>query len=309
MIFSVIVATHQRRQVLAECLNALRVVELPSNASLEVLVVANACTDGTSELVSGVIATFPYELRLVEEPRLGLSQARNRGVQEARGDWLAFLDDDAIPDALWAVNLTRALEQGADLIGGRVDLGWTLAPRPDWLDPRLESLLSRTNPERADQAAEGYIDLIGANFALRRSLLVRTGIFDQKLGRYGKALLAGEETALMTAALKGGARVIYLPSARVTHLVLPDKVERSYFLNAAAGVGHSQVLTRTEIGAGVLARIVIGRSVLALVSLSAEIASKLISRDDLVLYYRCRRAIAWGGLRALGKRRSKAPTI
>ena len=299
MILSVIIATHDRCQALRDCLEGLRKVTLPTQASLEALVVANACTDATVALVRDLAPGFPFPLKLVEEPQPGLSHARNAGIQAALGAWLAFLDDDAVPDQAWAEGLAAALGSGAQLVAGRVDLGWGENARPAWLDPRLESLLSRSDPAHAGTPAEGSVDLLGANFALNRALLATTGAFDPALGRRGSELLAGEETALMAAALAQGARVVYTPAARVIHSVLPFKLEKAYFLKAAYGLGRSQVLAKASLGPQALARLLAGRAALAAWSGLAEGAARASGRQDLALFHRCQRAIAWGGLRAL----------
>ena len=84
---SVIIPTFNRVQLLNR---ALRSVFDQSASLLEVIVVDDGSTDSTSEWVA---ETFP-EAVLVTQPNLGVSRARNRGIETARGDWVAFLDSD-----------------------------------------------------------------------------------------------------------------------------------------------------------------------------------------------------------------------
>ena len=100
MLATVMLCTHNRAAMLVRCLESL----LPSVQNVpqfEVLVVANACSDDTAVRVRGLQAAFGPALRILEEPRPGLSIARNVGAGAARGEYLIYLDDDAVPSPGW----------------------------------------------------------------------------------------------------------------------------------------------------------------------------------------------------------------
>jgi len=95
--------------------------------------VDNNSTDQTREVVEGFQRRHPNRFRYVFEPRQGLSQARNAGIREARGDVLAFMDDDVAVDATWLQSLTACLHDGTRAgVGGRILPEQTFRRRPGW---------------------------------------------------------------------------------------------------------------------------------------------------------------------------------
>lgn len=91
---TILVCTHNRADLLRGALESLELQSLPRDR-FEVLVVDNASTDGTPGVVAECAARGRVDLRSVREEELGLDAARNRGIREAAGTFVAFLDDDA----------------------------------------------------------------------------------------------------------------------------------------------------------------------------------------------------------------------
>jgi GT2 family glycosyltransferase len=101
---SVIVATRDRPEALAACLQSLLALRYPH---YEIIVVDNASrTPATAELVHQLAQKAPH-LRYVREARPGLAWAHNQGMLAARGEILAFTDDDVVVDAYWLINLVK----------------------------------------------------------------------------------------------------------------------------------------------------------------------------------------------------------
>ncbi|MGK0317540.1 MAG: glycosyltransferase involved in cell wall biosynthesis, partial [Saprospiraceae bacterium] len=119
---SIIICTFNRGEILFECLNAIKSID----ESLEIIVVNNNKDDN----IEHVKLSFP-NVKFVAEPLLGLSHARNRGVQESKNDWLFFLDDDAI---LLAESVDHIFEMTNefDLCTG-IWKAWYKSPAPNWL--------------------------------------------------------------------------------------------------------------------------------------------------------------------------------
>ena len=92
---SILIPTHNRADLLKQTLRSLHGLNIPEGVSVELIVVANGCTDDTPRVVADDSSHLPVTTRFVEEPRLGVSNARNRAIQEAHFDLLAFLDDAA----------------------------------------------------------------------------------------------------------------------------------------------------------------------------------------------------------------------
>lgn len=95
---TVLIPSHQRREMLRRLLNAVE-EELAGSAALQtdldVVVVLDGSTDGSYELLRGL--DMPVPLRAVWQPHRGLAAARNLGLQCATGELVLFLDDDLLP--------------------------------------------------------------------------------------------------------------------------------------------------------------------------------------------------------------------
>jgi GT2 family glycosyltransferase len=246
---SILIPTHDRSEILGRSLESLRELRRPSGTELEAVVVANACTDGTEEAVRGKAESFPFPLRLVPEPEPGLNVARNTGARAARGEVLAYLDDDAFVEPGWLAGLLRAFgEYPADLVAGKVVLWWEAIERPAWSSPAVERLLSRLDlgPEVVELPRPGL--LMGANFAVRREVLERLGGFVSGLDRAGKDLLSGGDTELAVRAHREGYRLFYAPRMCARHWVAPSRLSRTYLCRLARARGRTRVLLAERLG-------------------------------------------------------------
>ena len=109
MQITVILCTYNRCQSLARALNSLAASILPETIEWEVLVVDNNSSDQTKAVVSDFACRHPGRFRYRFEPQQGKSYALNAGIGEARGDILAFMDDDVTVEPVWLQDLTSAL--------------------------------------------------------------------------------------------------------------------------------------------------------------------------------------------------------
>ena len=128
---SVILASHNGTGTLPLTLEALTAVRLPEEG-VEVIAVDNASDDGTRELLEAYSDRLP--LRVISEPRRGKSFALNRGLDEAEGDLVVFMDDDILPDPQWLDAFARAAAAypRVGLFAGQVRHHWQKEP-PAWL--------------------------------------------------------------------------------------------------------------------------------------------------------------------------------
>lgn len=246
---SIVVPTHDRAAILARSLAALHDLSVPDGADVEALVVANACADATADVVERAARHLPFALRRIDEPRPGLNVARNRGLAEARGEIVAFLDDDAFLEPEWAQGLVEAFrDHPADLVAGKVVLWWEDVERPPWSSPAVETLLSCLDlgPEIRELASPGQ--LVGANFALRRSVAKALGGFLPGLDRTGSDLLSGGDTELAIRAQRAGYRLYYSPHMAVRHRVDPARIDRRYLDRVARGRGRTRVALEASLG-------------------------------------------------------------
>ena len=118
-LMSIIVCTYNRCESLRDTMTALKQQRLGPGDAVELLIVDNNSNDETKEVIDDLSKEFSFPVRYIFEPAQGLSFARNRGVKEAKGEFIAFTDDDVIPSENWISNLRAAFMQyDADCIGG-----------------------------------------------------------------------------------------------------------------------------------------------------------------------------------------------
>lgn len=235
---SVVICTHNRADALAAAIDSVLGQALPIDL-FEVLVIDNRSRDHTK----AVIEQFGNRVRSIYEPTLGLSYARNRGWRASRGQYIAFLDDDARAEPQWLGCMLNAFEQGTptpDCVGGRVMPLWE-APRPPWLSDRLLLSLSVADWTATPHAVTDLTQewLVGSNIAFSRAALERLNGFSTALGRVGSRLLSGEEIMLQRSLLAEGSTCWYEPRAQVNHSVPASRLTHRWFYQRQFAQGLS----------------------------------------------------------------------
>ncbi|VXD20114.1 putative glycosyl transferase [Planktothrix serta PCC 8927] len=238
-LISAIICTHNREQYLGLAIDSLLQQDF---TDFEIIVVDNASTDGTRQVVE---ARLPHpKLRYIYEPVTGLSIARNTGAKNSQSPIIAYLDDDAIATPQWLRVLYSAYENHPKLAiaGGKVTLIWPegITP-PPWLSDNLAKNLGAY--DLGDQWVEiknPSLTPRGLNYSIRRSFLENIGGFDINLGRVGKRLLSNEELQMTELALKQGWQVAYIPEALVAHHVAPERINRAWFMERGWWQGISE---------------------------------------------------------------------
>ena len=211
---SVVICSRNRKQHLARALESLRKLEVPDGLAHEVLLVDNGSTDGTRELMDDFVKLDPEVWKYRFEPEKGLSRARNCGARHARGEIIAFTDDDVIVDSNWLSALWNTFESKPDVIAvqGKILLQKEIEHLPPWADP--DDLLFCTY--YAPSPAPVYADmLVGANMAFRRKAFEKYGYFDPRLGAGASGF--GEETEISMRLMDAGEKIYYQPEALIYH--------------------------------------------------------------------------------------------
>jgi GT2 family glycosyltransferase len=192
----------------------------------EIIVIDNGPSRETEEVVSASAA------RYVPEPRRGYGHARNRGLAEASGAVIYFLDDDCVPEPDWSDVLWKVLDSGAaDLASG------ARAPGQPGLAARLE-YLSTDGPVLSPGLPAGPArHLSTSNLILRRDVVAKVGCFDT-------TLTMCEDRDFTTRARKLGFRLRYEPRARVTHYPAIHRLSDYLGKMRHYGTGTSQYFRR-----------------------------------------------------------------
>jgi glucosyl-dolichyl phosphate glucuronosyltransferase len=223
---SVVVCTYNRSALLRSCLESLA-SQTASADGFEVIVVDNNSTDDTRSVADSFAGALA-ELRVISEERQGLSWARNRGWRAARGEYVAFLDDDARAPSRWIEVLAEIVAaHEPDVVGGPIHPFYT-SPKPDWFKDEYEI---RVHQRDTGWMEKGFIS--GSNLIVRKALLEEIGGFDTELGMSAGSIAYGEDTELVKRARGRGKRIYYSLELVVLHHVPPQKMDILYAMNAA----------------------------------------------------------------------------
>ena len=168
---------------------------------------------------------YPF-VRFVQNKGVGLSAARNTGLDVSNYDYVAFIDDDAYADKKWLSCLYSGFIRGADIIGGQVI---PLYEGDKRLPDNLNWLIGCTSQDT--------VRPIGCNFAIRYDPHVS---FDEKLGKIGGKGGIGEETDLIERARNRGSKIMYEPKAVVYHNVPLSRMSLQYLMRRAYNEGKSK---------------------------------------------------------------------
>jgi glucosyl-dolichyl phosphate glucuronosyltransferase len=226
---SVIISTRNRASELRQTLAALGQVKIRADWQAELIVVDNASTDETAEVVQSAEIANMKPTYLYEGTQ-GKSNALNAALRYTRGEIILFIDDDVFVPEDWVEQMVTAFRQSrADAVVGKIVLSDEVA-RP-WLGP-----LHRWWLAAPDDQADETVELIGANMGFLRSVLKRVPKFDPELGP-GK-LGFGEETLFGKQLVEAGFKLKYAPNAVVVHRPSELRLRRRDWLNTARKKGH-----------------------------------------------------------------------
>jgi glycosyltransferase involved in cell wall biosynthesis len=237
---SVAVCTFNRAHVVRGALDSLFLQTLRGDR-FEIVIVDNGSNDDT-RLVIEEYQGRTVEVRYVWEPRPGIAHARNRAAQEARGEYLAFLDDDAWAEPDWLSMLVESVctvKPEPACVVGPVILEWE-GGRPGWFPSKFEPLLCSYDmgPKGHFLGPHGY--LLTTNVLMRREVLLGLGGFRTYLGRERGKLLGGEDNEICQRILGAGYGVYYAPTARVHHGVPRERQSERYLMRRVFWDGASQ---------------------------------------------------------------------
>jgi GT2 family glycosyltransferase len=177
---------------------------------------------------------------ILNQENLGLSESRNRGAARAKGEIVAFFDDDAVADAAWAEELVRIFEElGALAAGGSILPLWT-TKKPTCLPEEYYWLIGATYKGFPEDVAE-VRNTFGSNLSFRSDIFAGLGGFKVDLGFKGKSLVQGEEVEICNRIRQQyGRGVIYNPKAVVFHKVFPERLKMKYLFSRAFWQGYSK---------------------------------------------------------------------
>ena len=192
----------------------------------EIIVVIN----GTKPRLSFPLAS-PAALTFAREARIGLSLARNKGLDTARAQLVTFIDDDAIAHPQWLERLLRSFAQDAAIVsvGGRIIPAWQ-SPRPIWLLDYFLKYYSCMDLGACPRFLKPGQFLVGTNMAFKKEILQQCQGFSQRLGRKGSNLMSCEEWPIFDYIDRLKLKKYYCPEAVVEHIIKPERMTIPWLL-------------------------------------------------------------------------------
>jgi len=219
ILVSVVVCTYNRASLLKNCLRSLE-KQTADIKLYEIIAVDNNSTDNTKEIIKDFIKNRT-NVRTIVEKIQGRSQARNRGWNDAKGKYVAYIDDDAIAESDWIKQIILFVNKNPkiNVFGGPYSR-FSLKPIPTWI-PDNYFILNLGNKIKILNSENEWLS--GSNMILSRSVFNRYGGFNTKFGGKGDKIIYGEETELLARLKKNEEPVFYVPSIRIKHLVADNK--------------------------------------------------------------------------------------
>lgn len=273
---SVIICTYSKENV-NNTIDAVKSVLNQSYNDIEVIVVM----DRDEELHKRLREKLPESVRIVVNEKPGLSNARNIGYKHAKGDIIAYLDDDAVANRNWISRLVaNYAEPDVIAVGGRIEPIWE-GGRPSWFPEELDWIVGCTYKGHPEERCE-VRNVIGCNMSFRREVFERVGSFRTDIGRRGKNLLAGEEMEFSVRALNTmpNSRIIYDPTAIVKHRVPKKRQTIEYALRRAWNEGKSKgKIKRLEKQLGSHCSLSVEQSYLSFILKRASLIQSRMTKD------------------------------
>jgi peptidoglycan/xylan/chitin deacetylase (PgdA/CDA1 family)/GT2 family glycosyltransferase len=230
--FSIVIPTHQRRDLIVRNVGTLSLQELDD---FEVIVSVDGSSDGTAAALRALEVRFP--LRVIEQAQRGAAVARNAGAAVAEGELLLFLDDDMAADPAMLTEHDRSHRDGAGLVIGDVPLD------PDSATTTIAAVIGRWAERRRRRLlAAGppvpVTDLISGQMSIARVDFERLGGFDVSFTRGG--LVPGADLDFGYRARRSGLEIVFNPKAISLQSYAVDAAD--YTRRTRNGASSDQIL-------------------------------------------------------------------
>lgn len=239
---SVIFCTYNREKYIYNALKSIAEQDF-SRKDYEIVLINNNSTDGTEMLCKKFETDYPdINFRYFIETNQGLSYARNRGVEESKGNILVFVDDDATAFANYLSSIDSFFNSHPNVsaCGGPIEPVYEI-DKPKWLSHYTEQLIGGAlyEGDKIKPFKNGKYPG-GGNSAFRKEVFEKYGLFNVELGRKGSGLIGAEEKDLYDRLTKGKEEFYYLPQMGIYHYIPEKKLTESHFKELTYSIGKSE---------------------------------------------------------------------
>jgi len=202
----------------------------------EIIVVDNNSIDATASVVKEFNRAFGDRIQYVFESEVGMSKARNKGADAAKGDILLFIDDDALASPHWLHDHCSLYEVFPDLVatGGRIELLFD-SGRPAWLSDELLIVLGHLNYSDKESLMFYPDHPFGVNFSIKKNQFMEIGGFDERVRNYN------DEKTFFCKLLLSKCKVGYSPKALVYHQIPTSRLRKVFFIKRGFKQGMANI--------------------------------------------------------------------
>jgi len=242
---SIIICCFNSSLLLEETLKHIAVQKL-DNAACEIVLVDNASTDHTQEIARSIwekSGSDKISFKIVYEPKPGLTFARQKGVNEARFEYLIFCDDDNWLDENYVQNTIELFKEHTDtgILGGNGSAIFEdEALKPLWFSTFLD--MYAAVPQAKKETALDFV--YGAGMAVRKTVLKEVmGKYPMLLKGREKAILSsGEDSEICLRARLAGHKILYSPKLTFKHFIINKRLTWSYLKKLDTGLAKTFVI-------------------------------------------------------------------
>jgi len=240
MKLSIIVCTYNREDLIEKCLTHLA---NQTCKDFELVIVNNNSTDKTEEICKTFIQNHPGEnIRLVFEEKKGLCAARNCGIKNSTGEWLAYMDDDAFADSKYVENFFTfiASHPQARVCGGKIT-PYFESKRPKWLSHYILPIVTTLDKGNKITFFKHRSYPVGANMLVHREMFAKYGMFDENIGFKGEnRTISSDEKEFFLRFIGKEIQAYYLPNVCVEHWVPDSRLTQEFFVGQSLTIGTSE---------------------------------------------------------------------
>jgi glycosyltransferase involved in cell wall biosynthesis len=246
MTLSIIICSYNRASYISDALTSLY-VQSSGLDDFEVIIVDNNSTDNTKEVYAQWRQTNTNgQFTFISETKQGASFARNTGAAIAKGEWVCFVDDDAVATTDYVKNIIKHIQDQPFIVGfgGRI-IPKYIPAEPKWMSYYVSSLVGNFDYAPTACAFENGKYPLESNMIVKKSVYDQIGGFNVNLpGVVGTLRIGGEGKELFYKIIALGHTIYYDPSICVHHVVEVKKLTSEYMYRVASGIGRGEK-TRT----------------------------------------------------------------
>ncbi len=235
MFISVVVCTYNRDKHIKRALDSLINQDFDTSA-YEIIVVDNNSTDNTSEIIHQFKKDNPnHNITLAKETNQGLSFARNKGIELAKGQYVSFIDDDGIAQADYISKIKFYTDKYPEILafGGKVLAKYETGIEPEWMSKYIERIISIV-----DMGED--VKLFKNTYPVGCNMIFKKEIFD-KLGGFNTQLrLRSDDKYIFLKIMNAGYKVLYLPKVVVQHFIDDFRTKKEYIVRVSKLNGKAE---------------------------------------------------------------------